>query len=723
DGVATAAEEVPVDGDDPDDPVAVETVETYDFELAAGSFYLGGLRFEIDPAERFLEQSDWLQIDAAVVDLPAAPEPGELLGPAGEPRPRYDLVYLRGWEQCVTSVEDSEFLETALGGPDTTTRIRRMRRAEVLTDVPDTCATAFAELQERLTEAPEGDPHVFDGSSCELLSKARLTVGFGEGDPDDPCKPKAQQGYLGANNQTLRVMLTAPDRFIWGFDNASPLYRVQVLEDDGELVQIKFLTLPRDQYSLPLAGQAVEILPWGALLPNQEKVAEARGHLATVATSFDPEEMTLTIARPVPAPWLQWLVDHPEYHSDRDPEDRQQYFYLRLWTGGSGDADEPDHPFTPGTAVELAGTGLELTWNDVGLSEDTWIIAARPNTPVEVVPWELLDAAPPSGPRQFFAPLALLRWTADDNQGVVAEVHDCRTRFRPLCEIRGCCTLTVGDGINSHGDFDDLQTAVDHLPFAGGQICVLPGQHRANVTIAGRRNVTIHGCGKQTRVVPRTGRHGDPIFRVVDSTCVTLKEMDLVALGGTAVVAESSEEATLQELEIAYNRIIACDNAVRVEGGVDVAIHNNRIRMLDKEGAGVAIFVAVDDGLIERNDVGVVPADTPPPPDFPEDRPDPEDPCEDPEVVLADPTFVGVYVNWIFEVLVFLPPPAPFLALGGIQIGGGSERVRVLENKIHGGAGNGVTLGGGPAHLGEPDDPEEPQEPVLLNHPGPGIIQ
>ena len=41
-----------------------------------------------------------------------------------------DLVYLHGWHQAVTSVEDQEFRERALGGPDTTTRWRRTRRLE-----------------------------------------------------------------------------------------------------------------------------------------------------------------------------------------------------------------------------------------------------------------------------------------------------------------------------------------------------------------------------------------------------------------------------------------------------------------------------------------------------------------------------------------------------------------------------------------------------------------
>ena len=173
-------------------------------------------------------------------------------------------------------------------------------------------------------------------------------------------------GFLGAENQTIRVQLTATNRFIWGYDNASPFYRVQVLEEEGQPVKIRFLTLPRDQAAQPLKGQAVEILPWSALLPNQEKVAELQGHLATVATSFNPEEKTITISKPVPQAWIDWLnaPAHAQYLSERDPDDKKKYFYLRLWTGGSGDADEPDHAFTPGTPVELLGTGLNVTFSD-----------------------------------------------------------------------------------------------------------------------------------------------------------------------------------------------------------------------------------------------------------------------------------------------------------------------------------------------------------------------
>jgi Family of unknown function (DUF6519) len=92
--------------------------ETYDLTLASGSFYLGGLRFEVVPQivaegpdlERFLSQTDWLQIDADLANLPVRPSVEDLTEDDTF-RVRADLVYLRGWEQCVTAVEDSELRE------------------------------------------------------------------------------------------------------------------------------------------------------------------------------------------------------------------------------------------------------------------------------------------------------------------------------------------------------------------------------------------------------------------------------------------------------------------------------------------------------------------------------------------------------------------------------------------------------------------------------------
>src|SRR5712664_2003845 len=73
-------------------------------------------KFGLEQAEQFQTQRDWVNMSAA--DLPAPPVGA----------PRSDLVYLECWQQPVSAVEDSELFEVALGGPDTSERMRLMHR-------------------------------------------------------------------------------------------------------------------------------------------------------------------------------------------------------------------------------------------------------------------------------------------------------------------------------------------------------------------------------------------------------------------------------------------------------------------------------------------------------------------------------------------------------------------------------------------------------------------
>ena len=165
-------------------------------------------------------QDDWLQFTTG--DHPLKPTVGEL-SPSGIAIDRYDFVYLCGRQQEVTGVEDNEILDPALGGVDTTTRLRNSGRVAVKASVDaKNCEDAFAKLVEEL----EADgTKTFSASDCSLRSKARLSVNFLGGQNDDLCAPQFDGGFLGAENQAIRVRMTAADKLIWSYDNASPFYR------------------------------------------------------------------------------------------------------------------------------------------------------------------------------------------------------------------------------------------------------------------------------------------------------------------------------------------------------------------------------------------------------------------------------------------------------------------------------------------------------------------
>lgn len=628
-------------------------VQTYDVTLAAGTFLLAGELHSWPEAdvESFLSQRDWLQLTGADrAALPSVPDAG-----------RTDLVYLEAFEQPVTAVEDRELRERALGGPDTSTRMKAIRRVRILEDLPNDCRQAAAAMQASVTAPSTGDtsgvPHQFDPVTCEVRSKARLTVDFsGPGPTGDLCRPRVTQGYLGAENQAIRVQLTRADRFLWAYDNAAPLYRMQITDDtpaaDGS-IELTLLTPPNDPALFPLEDMVVEVLPWGALLANLEKTATESGPLARVTTAYDPGTGSLRIAPEVPGVLQSWLgsTERNSILSPRDPETERRFFYIRIWQSGPAENTDLEHSFQPGTDVELPGTGLVVNFSSFGLPGDFWIIAARPNTPDRVVPWRLLDATAPFGPKRFFAPLGLVDWQLSANGELSAEVADCRHRFRKLCDIESCCTVHVGDGNESTGDTTDLQAAIERLRARGGhgRICLLPGRHLAAAVIDGLTDVTIEGCGPRSVLIAGEGQTA-PLITVGRSRRITLRDF-------------ATDSPTTRHLF-----------AARVQ---DLAVE--RIEMLARD-RGAILGTRMDGMRVERCTVDTL---SPPRGQVGQGLP------VEPAIFLAGNRLA------VHRCVVQTEPGrnAQLTALGGLQIGGDSTDVEIAETLIQGGNGPGITLG------------------------------
>jgi len=620
-----------------------------DFDIGAGTLYLGGLRLERAEAETFRRQSDWLRNPGVAV-------------PDGA---RTDLVYVEAWEQVVSAVEDEELFEVGLGGPDTTTRIRTMARVRVAEGVEHSeCHDAWAGLVAGWAASGMGTL----SPDNRLTPDARLTVGFEPGgDPDDLCSPSAAGGYLGAENQAIRVRLQDSGHFTWGFDNGAPLYRVRLSADRTRVIMD---TEPRDQAHWPLAGQVVELIPWSAVLHNGEKLAEEiePGLLARVAGSYDPDGPDgpeITLADPVPAgfgeEWNDWGDDPNDLLQTRfgTESPQQPYLFMRVWDRGPDTTSPLAIPV--GADVPLGTTGLTVTFDGSDLRPgDFWIIAARPRTPDRVSPWELEVGRAPHGIHRYVAPLAILSWHQDGTGGWVADVHDCRPKFTPLTRLRGCCTVTVGDGHVSHGDYDTIQAAIDALPPSGGEVCVRPGRYRDPVRIIGRHGITIRGCGWRTHLGPLEGDFaGQPVIEVRDSTHIRIAGMRVQAGSGSVgvLVAESGwnpetgeerGESPLERIELRDLRVSASTaSAIEVRGGSQIRIQGCRVRMSDSSGEWPAVTIAGEDVDVVDNEIVVRRADG------------------------------GQAAN----------------GLGGLWIRGASERVRVTGNLIRNGIGHGITLG------------------------------
>ena len=632
-----------------------------DFEIAAGTLYLGGLRLWNPTTVKFSLQPDWLQ--QAPSDRPAlVPD-------------RTDLVYIEAWQQPVSAVEDAELFEVALGGPDTSDRLRTMWRVHLAPQVDGTnCPDAWAAAVSAWTAAGLGtiDEH------AERVVDTKLKVTYTGGVAGDLCTPSIAAGYLGAENQTLRVQLRDRNHLTWGLDNAAPVYRAIV--SSGDRRTITLLTDPRDEVHWPTAGQVVEILPWSAVLSNNEKLADESGHLGRVETSYSPTSHSFVLAGSDAVP-----VGFGEAWKGRADaaELGDEYVFVRVWNRGDDLSSPLEIPFVVGTPVALGSTGIQVTLTGTSFAAgDHWIIAARPKTPDQVVPWDLEDGRRVHGTRRFFAPLGLVKWRAD---GSFELLHDCRPFFPPLTHVRGCCTYTVGDNTSSFGQFTSIQDAVNALPAEGGKVCVLPGKYEETVLLFNKQHVTIEGCGTRSKLVAPRGAPWTVL--VVGGKDIVIKDLEVDCADAFGIVLfhwTQSGKAAKSLGEVAWLRVAESLSEVCIAGvtvncrgrAAILGVGCSDLRIRDCELLVDSLAAPITPG----SDLGLWPA-----------------------IALFSCRLVLIEANRVLAKHESTSLPGAVsntgkitytrTALGGIQLGGGCARVEVRRNLIVNGNGDGITLG------------------------------
>jgi hypothetical protein len=386
-----------------------------DLVLRAGTLYVGGQRLRLTDHLRYSGQPDWADHEGD----PLWREPSV----PGQP---HELVYLLAREQEVSAVEDPALRDVALGGPDTTQRLRVLPRVVRHPTEARTWEAAWGQLIEKRWR-----PHGFavDEASRALVPRARLQVMAFHG--GDEAQPADLGGYLGPNNQLIRVQVTRVDSdgvpvVVWGYDNASFLYRLSSSVASASRTILRLATAPVDAYHQPRTGQVVEVLRTAAILAAEDAaavgacVAASVGRAARVAVAYDPDSRELAVAAELPAEYL------------RKPGDGLPLF-LRVWEGEIRCTPGEEHALgASGLRVRL--TGLPAADPDADAAESYpvgayWTIAVRPGigpgAAAVVYPQRIMDRPqPPDGPRQWLTPLAFIRW-----QPGAPRPEDCVPRF------------------------------------------------------------------------------------------------------------------------------------------------------------------------------------------------------------------------------------------------------------------------------------------------------
>ena len=484
-------------GNDPDgNPLAGFDIlaSGVNLSITAGRYYVNGILVEND-AERLFTQ----QPDLRNAALPTT---------AGT-----YLIYLDVWERHITALEDSNIREVALGGPDTATRARVM-----------------AQVKWESIESGANCNNFGPGwTPVGAASTGRLAARSAPEPPStDPCIMPEEAGYRRLENQLYRVEIHNAGSlngatFKWSRENGSIVTRW--LSQDGDHLTVS--SAGRDAV-LGFANQQ-----WVELTDEIREQAGTPGTLVMI-DSVEGNVITIDTSTATGSTSL----------ANFDTATAK----IRRWD--SDGAATVTVPATNNGWIPLED-GVEVKFKaGTFCTGDYWLIPAR--TLLGDVQW---DTEAGTGPQGFqlrhgihhaYCPLAIGSLTGNG----WGELTDCRHLFPPLTEIdRGnsCCTVTVGDGVLSAGDFSTIQDAVDSLE-ESGTVCILPGVYQLQQPVVIRElDIVLTGCGRQTAII---AAGSDPAL-VIEGGRADLNALSIRASSAQgAVVANQLAQLTVKDCSI-----------------------------------------------------------------------------------------------------------------------------------------------------------------------------
>ncbi|HEX2031939.1 MAG TPA: DUF6519 domain-containing protein [Actinomycetota bacterium] len=418
-----------------------------DFLVTAGRYYVDGILCENDATVSYRSQPD-------------LPDPGALGSGTF-------LVYLDVWRRHITTVEDPEIREVALGGPDTSTRTKTVWQVKAL-ELPGDYSEGDC-----LGEV-EGWNDLVAGSSGRLAAQATPE------DPDDgECAIPAQAGYRRLENQLYRVEIHDPTEggsptFKWSRDNGSVVF--PIVARNGNVVTVS--NLGRDDRSALRKGDWVEVV-------DDDVVLGAAAEPLLQVDDIDPGTLEVTLSA-APAPGFG--------------EDPDRHPLLRRWdrreTNGAASGTAA---VTEGTWLDLED-GVQIRFEAGGTyrTGDYWLIPAR--TATGDLEWPRNGAGPaargPHGVRHHYCRLAVV-----DSDGTAVTVREeCRQEFPQITDL---LSLFYAGGDGQEAPPGEAVPQELRAGVARGRWPVEGARVRFQVL---ESTGTLDGAG-QTRIVP-TGADG-----------------------------------------------------------------------------------------------------------------------------------------------------------------------------------------------------------------------
>lgn len=585
--------------------------------ITAGRYYVDGILVENEAERLFTQQDDYRN-----AQLPTAPG-------------NY-LVYLDVWEAHLTALEDAAIREVALNGPDTATRTR------VLGQVKWQAISANGTCQDF---GPAWIPTGAD-STGRLAARAQP-------DPpgSKPCIVPEEAGYRRLENQLYRVEIHNQGQlgtatFKWSRENGSIVTRWKAQDGDKLIVS----SVGRDEV-LGFANQQ-----WIELTDEIHEQAGTPGTLVMI-DNVDGDTITIDPTTAIgPTTLASFDVNTAK---------------IRRWE--SKGAESVTVPATNDGWIPLED-GVQIKFKNGNFrTGDYWLIPAR--TLTHAIEWNVQAGTGPEGfqlrhgIQHFYCPLAIGSFSGQ-NWG---SLTPCRRLFPPLTEIQqgaSCCTVSVGDGVTSVGDFTDIQAAIDSLGDFG-RVCILAGVYQLKQPVEiGDRMVIIEGCGPQTAILAA----GELPAFVIKHSQVEIASLAIRAgASDGAVIVIQADGFTLRACQV-INLNKQHQDVIEIEKTHDMMrpMENRRKVKIGQanpfsQAAGPAIFIAASQQVtIEENLLHGLPA------------------------VLAQMQIGKIERNQIVG--------------GGVWIADGSADINIESNTISRGRGAGIILGSAPRKMNLSDE-------------------
>lgn len=585
---------------------------TVDITLEPGRIWLDGIALQVQGDASYTRSARYLE-----------PPIQPAMSPSTITATTTDAVILEVWEDAFNGFQDPKnLMEPAIGGVDTTERIKLFHRLRLLRLMPgDECGN----LADRL-----GD---------NFNSKGKLTV-----TPADTlgitgeCPIELGGGYTGFEHYLYRIEIDTPDSlghaaFKWSRFNGGLVGRgtydslaatIAITANDQMINHCGLTSFYFEALQQPTDGG-----PWQVVFTAQ-------------ATLSADGQLSLTAQK---GTW---------------PGGGGAEAFFRLWDGKAR-----IDGFLATTELEN-GIRLKFDAPASGNSNyrpgDYWSFPVRASgTDFDPSTWP--NNAPPQGIHYHRVPLAILDWTGVPPTTVTApaNIFDCRHIFQPLAELGGCCSYTVGDGMRSHGDFSSIQEAINNLPVAeGGDICILPGIYPENILIDSRTDITIKGCGPNSHIVADLATAGGtvPVIQILGSHNISVLNVQVSADSDQVGIQVDADDQGVPSGKVKLSGLevhASTRSAVEILSCNGFSLTDSFIEMEDASSPWPGVFLSCVDALIEHNTLTVE-----------------EYGAVDPETGAVGGIVAG---------------------RGGLQVAGTSEHIRIIDNLIQGGIGNGITLG------------------------------